>query len=171
MSFHARHHGFSLLELVVATSLLAVLATVGLHTTSSDYWHLKIEQSALNYQLALDRARWSAEKSQQACALWVHGAESELPEPNSLQPCVASRMPLRQRLASSGVLIHANLPNRLRFTRNGLLLDGGIVVFSHPGSQQRSCVVVSLPLGVTRSGRYSTDPTLGVNSQNCLPFS
>ena len=80
-------------------------------------------------------------------------------------------MPLRQRLASSGVLIHANLPNRLRFTRNGLLLDGGIVVFSHPGAQKRSCVVVSLPLGVTRSGRYSADPTLGVNSQNCLPFS
>ena len=102
MSFHARHQGFSLLELVVATSLLAVLTTVGLHMTSSDYWHLQIEQSALNYQLALDRARWSAEKSQQACALWVYGAESELPEPESLQPCVASRMPLRQRLASSG---------------------------------------------------------------------
>ena len=54
-----------------------------------------------------------------------------------------------------------NLPAAVRFSANGLVLDGGTVVVSHPGTSLARCVVVSLPLGVTRVGLYGNG--------SCLP--
>jgi hypothetical protein len=62
-----------------------------------------------------------------------------------------------------------NLPEQLRFGSNGLVLDGGLVVFSHSASTLRPCVVLSLPLGVTRQGVYELDPLQELSSARCLP--
>jgi hypothetical protein len=48
--------------------------------------------------------------------------------------------------------VEHNLPGEVRFTANGLLLDGGTVMLRHPHTTLTRCVVVSLPLGVTRVG-------------------
>jgi hypothetical protein len=40
-------------------------------------------------------------------------------------------------LDSSPLQLQSNLPEMLRFTANGLLLDGGLVVLSHPRVSQR----------------------------------
>jgi hypothetical protein len=42
----------------------------------------------------------------------------------------------------------------VRFSSNGLVLDGGTVVVGHPATALFRCVVVSLPLGVTRVGLW-----------------
>jgi len=49
------------------------------------------------------------------------------------------------------------------------VLDGGLVVFSHAASTLRPCVVLSLPLGVTRQGVYAVDPVQELISSRCLP--
>jgi len=43
----------------------------------------------------------------------------------------------------------------LRFSANGLVLDGGTVLISASGGAVVRCLVMSLPLGITRLGRYS----------------
>ncbi|MFL0790971.1 MAG: hypothetical protein AB8E87_12215, partial [Prochlorococcus sp.] len=61
-------------------------------------------------------------------------------------------------------------------------IDAGLVVLSRPGSAYRRCLVISLPLGITRIGRYtgdasSVDPAAdpaadreaGLRSFACLP--
>ena len=40
-------------------------------------------------------------------------------------------------LGSSPLQLQSNLPEMLRFTANGLLLDGGLVVLSHPRVSHR----------------------------------
>lgn len=40
----------------------------------------------------------------------------------------------------------------MRFSGSGLVLDGGTVLVEAPGTELRRCVVVALPLGVTRVG-------------------
>ena len=161
--------GFSLLELLVTTAVLGVLSTVALVHAGPDRSRQQLDQAAQGLQLAIDRARLAAQRDQQACGLdlmpELGGAESDLSPCPTVAPLLAS-----PRLAS-GIEAHTNLPPRLRFSINGLLLDGGLVVFSQQSTSHRPCVVASLPLGVTRQGTYGADPAQELNSRFCLPRS
>ena len=66
-----------------------------------------------------------------------------------------------------GVAIDSNLPAALRFSSNGLVLDGGTVVISATGTELRRCLVVSLPLGVVRLGRYEGPQGNAPSSSAC----
>jgi hypothetical protein len=61
-------------------------------------------------------------------------------------------------------LVH-NFPAVLRFSSNGLVLDGGTAVLTSSGTTLQRCLVMALPLGITRLGRYQSgrcdpDPAL-----------
>ena len=161
--------GFSLPELLVTTAVLGVLSTVALVHAGPDRSRQQLDQAAQGLQLAIDRARLAAMRDQLACGLELMlelgGAESDL------QPCPTVASPLASSGLAAGIEAHTNLPPRLRFSINGLLLDGGLVVFSTQGTSHRPCVVASLPLGVTRQGTYGADPSQELNSRSCLPRS
>ena len=74
--------GFSLPELLVATSLLGVLSTVALVHAGPDRSRQQLDQAAQGLQLAIDRARLAAQRDQQACGLQLMpelgGAESAI---------------------------------------------------------------------------------------------
>ena len=63
--------------------------------------------------------------------------------------------------------IGSNLPGALRFSSNGLVLDGGTVVISAAGTELRRCLVMSLPLGVVRLGRYEGEQGDSPSSSAC----
>ena len=65
--------------------------------------------------------------------------------------------------------LRSNLPDAVRFSTNGLVLDGGLVVVSHPSHGQALCLVIGLPLGISRSGVYRGDPGDSLSSALCLP--
>ena len=48
-------------------------------------------------------------------------------------------------------------------------LDGGLVVLSHPSDGQALCLVIGLPLGISRTGVYRGDPGGSLSSALCLP--
>ena len=53
--------------------------------------------------------------------------------------------------------LRSNLPDAVRFSTNGLVLDGGLVVLSHPSQGEALCPVIGLPLGISRTGVYRGD--------------
>ena len=65
--------------------------------------------------------------------------------------------------------LRSNLPDAVRFSTNGLVLDGGLVVLSNPSHGQALCLVIGLPLGISRSGVYRGDPGGFLSSALCLP--
>lgn len=75
-------------------------------------------------------------------------------------PATAGRGPgglpgWRDALAETGageLELHSNLPDAIRFSTNGLVLNGGLVVLSHPSYPQALFLVIGLPLGISRSG-------------------
>ena len=160
--------GFSLVELLCAMAVLALLSSVAFVNARPQHQRQQLEAASQRFQLAIDRARLKARRDQQACSL---GLTSAREASQGLPSCASGGHPLPATDASAGVQVHTNMPNQLRFTANGLLLDGGLVVFSHPGTRSRLCVVVSLPLGVSRGGHYGADPTLELSSQHCRPAS
>jgi len=50
---------------------------------------------------------------------------------------------------------------------NGLVIDGGVVVLSHSGTGLRRCLVMALPLGLVRLGRYDADPAGPLSATQC----
>ena len=92
--------------------------------------------------------------------------------PVSLPACPGIGMALQEAFEQGPIELSTNLPPVLRFTANGLLLDGGIAVLSHQRIAKARCLVVSLPLGVSRIGSYQAPlPSNGgrLLSSRCLP--
>jgi hypothetical protein len=90
----------------------------------------------------------------------------------SLPACPGIGMALQEGFEQGPVVLNTNLPPVMRFTANGLLLDGGIAVLSHQRLAKARCLVVSLPLGVSRIGFYQDPlPSEGgrLASSRCLP--
>ena len=53
--------------------------------------------------------------------------------------------------------------------QNRVVLDGGLVVLSHPRVVRRLCMVIGLPLGITRTGIYQADPAVAFSRSHCRP--
>ena len=76
---------------------------------------------------------------------------------------------LEEAFEQGPIRMHTNLPDVIRVSANGLLLDGGTTVISHERLDQSRCLVVSLPLGVSRVGTYQGDlPELGEAPRSTL---
>jgi hypothetical protein len=104
--------------------------------------------------LAIERQRDRALRQGRSATLAVEGAGG-----------------LVEQLAAehSQVELRHNLPAQLRFSANGLLIDGGTVVLAAAGTPLRRCVVWSLPLGVLRLGQYGADPAASPQAGQCRP--
>ena len=91
----------------------------------------------------------------------------------SLPPCSGAALSLQEGVGQAAIKVHTNLPSVLRVSANGLLLDGGTTVLSHPRVTGRRCLVVSLPLGISRVGRYAASHSAdgeALRSSQCLPL-
>jgi hypothetical protein len=78
-------------------------------------------------------------------------------------------MGLGEGVAEGAVQVRHNFPEALRFSSNGLVLDGGTVVLSSKGTQLQRCLVMALPLGIVRVGRYGANPAAGPRAEACTP--
>ena len=160
--------GFSLLELLVTVVIVGILATMFLAQPGRDRERLALEVGLRRLRTGLDRGRMAAQRQGEPCGLALSQRGWQAPASGPLVPCRGAGMTLAE-LDSSPLQLQSNLPEMLRFTANGLLLDGGLVVLSHPRVSHRLCMVIGLPLGITRSGIYQADPALALRSSHCRP--
>ncbi|WP_114994017.1 Tfp pilus assembly protein FimT/FimU [Synechococcus sp. UW179A] len=165
--------GFSLVELIVTVALLGIIASLVVPDAASDRDRLQLDAAARRLQLGLERARLAARRAQQACGISLARDSWEQPEqqqlPAALAPCSKVGLALQEAFEQGPILVHTNLPELIRVSANGLLLDGGTTVLSHERLDQSRCLVVSLPLGVSRVGTYQGDlPALGEAPRSTL---
>jgi hypothetical protein len=166
----------SLIEQLIVVSVLGIVVSIPIVTGRSDRDLLQLDASARRLQVGLDRARSIARREQTACGLSLSEEGFAAPDdgilPAALPACAGLGMALQEGYEQGPVALNTNLPAVLRFTANGLLLDGGIAVLSHQRLAKARCLVVSLPLGVSRIGSYQAHlPSDGgrLLSSRCLP--
>ena len=144
--------GFSLPELLVAIAVLGILAVMSVGAGYRSLALMRVESTSRRLALGLEQARQAAARHGQPCALALGPSGWREPSGGSLPICVISEG--AEAELEAGVELRHNLPAALRFSSNGLMLDGGTVLFSAAGIDLRRCLVLSLPLGVVRLGRY-----------------
>jgi prepilin-type N-terminal cleavage/methylation domain-containing protein len=152
-------------ELLVALVVLGLLAAMAFSTGAEPLARQRLEAATRRLEQGLQRARAEAQARGRACGLSLIGAAWGPPSTGALPPCRPGLEGLQEPIAAGVLRVEHNLPAVLRFTANGLVLDGGTVVLSTEGTALRRCLVLALPLGITRLGRdrgqgCEQDPTL-----------
>lgn len=163
-----RPNGFSLVECLVVVALLGILATLSIPSSSAVQRRLKLDSGLRRLLVGLDRGRMAAGRDRQPCALQLTASGWQPPRTGDLPACRGAVMPLAETGAGAFEL-RSNLPDAVRFSSNGLVLDGGLVVLAHPSHDQALCLVIGLPLGISRTGVYRGDPDRSLSSSLCLP--
>lgn len=158
--------GFSLPELLVTVSVLGLLASLAIDGGQRSLARMRVETTSRRLGWGIEQARRQAQSLGQPCALELGPSGWRQPSGGNLPGCGEADEELEAD-AVTRVAIGSNLPGALRFSSNGLVLDGGTVVVSAAGTELRRCLVMSLPLGVVRLGRYEGEPGDALSSSAC----
>ena len=145
---------FSLPELLIAVTLLGLLAALALPSGQGALARMRVEAASRSLMVEIERGRDRALRDGRPVLLALEGEQGLLAEALS---------------TDGGLEVHHNLPEALRVTANGLLIDGGTVVVASPATPLRRCLVLALPLGVLRLGQYASEPAAGLSSEHCRP--
>ncbi len=146
--------GFTLVEVLVAVVLLGLGAALASGSASESLARLRVESAIRRVATGLERGRVGAQRQGRPCALRLSEAGWGPPQEGSLAACPAGEMALGEGLADGEVRLLHNFAGDVRFSSNGLVIDGGTVVVEAAGTELRRCLVLALPLGVVRLGRY-----------------
>lgn len=156
-----REAAFSLPELVLVAMLLGGLAVLGLRQGAESLARERVESASRRIALGLERGRLAAVRSGRPCALTLGEDSWQAPSGAPLPGCEGLDLPAGEGVDAGVVRVEHNLPPLVRFSSNGLVLDGGTVRISADGTALERCLVMALPLGVVRLGRWQ--------EQSCHP--
>lgn len=165
----AADDGLTLPEAMVALVILALLAGLALPSGVELLARQRLEAAGRRLGQGLEEAREAARRRGQPCALSLGASGWQPAATSGLPSCLEPREGLNEPALPGALELRHNFPGSLRFSRNGLVLDGGTAVLSTPGTALRRCLVLAPPLGVVRLGRYQGDPAAGLNSGACSP--
>ncbi|MFO7628078.1 MAG: GspH/FimT family pseudopilin [Prochlorococcaceae cyanobacterium] len=168
MNHQKREAGFTLPELLAALVVLALLLGMGLRSGGETLARQRLEAATRRLAQGIERARSEARRQGRPCALSLEGGAWQPPNGGSLPGCRTAAMALAESGAAAAIAVHHNLPAALRFTANGLVLDGGTVVLAAAGTPLQRCLVMALPLGVVRLGRYEGELTAAPTASACV---
>ena len=150
----------SLAELLTAVATVGILAGTSINASRRPLAHQQLLAAARQLELGIEQARDQAMDQQAPCALALGEAGWIAPSDGSLPACSLAVGPLLAGDRGADLQLNHNI-SELQFTSNGLVLGGGTVRLAVDGLAQERCVVISLPLGITRRGLW--------NEGQCLP--
>jgi prepilin-type N-terminal cleavage/methylation domain-containing protein len=158
-------NGFSLAELLVGIAIVGLLAVLGWSGSRETLARQRLEAATRRLDQGIQRGRAEAQKRGQPCGLSLQPEGWAPPAQSSLPPCLQTLDTLKEPIAAGEMQLVHNFPAVLRFSSNGLVLDGGTAVLTSSGTTLQRCLVMALPLGITRLGRYRSgrcdpDPAL-----------
>jgi len=164
----AGEEGLSLAEVLIAAAIMAILTGIAWGSGGDAVARQRLEGATRRLVIGIDRGRQAALGSAQPCSLSLGSGGWQVPRDGSAV-CAGAPMGLGEGVAEGTVQVHHNFPEALRFSSNGLVLDGGTVVLSSKGTPLQRCLVMALPLGIVRVGRYGANPAAGPRAEACKP--
>ncbi|MCT0212083.1 MULTISPECIES: GspH/FimT family pseudopilin [Synechococcales] len=161
--------GSSLTEVLITVAVLGLLAGMAMQAGSESLARQRLEAATRRLAQGIERGRTEAAQRGEPCGLSLSEQGWQPPATGSLIACRATTLELAEGVESATVALNHNLPEVLRFSSNGLVLDGGTVVLASAGTALRRCLVMALPLGIVRLGRYGGSADGTPESELCQP--
>ena len=151
----------NLTEILVSVAISAGFVSLCLVGAQGSLARQELESASRELWLGLERARNQAEQQGKPCALQLGGRGWQAPALGDLASCDQAEVELFDVSKSERFQLSNNFSSPLVFTANGLVLGGGTAILKHSSSGLSRCLVISLPLGITRVGNYAKG--------SCLP--
>ena len=142
-----------LVELLTAVAIVGILAGTSITASRTPLAHQRLLAAARQLELGIEQARDQAMDQMAPCALALGEAGWVEPYEGSLPACTQAVGQLLAGDRASGLQLKHNITS-LQFTANGLVLGVGTVRLAVDGLGQKRCMVISLPLGITRQGLW-----------------
>ena len=155
----------SFVELLTAVAIVGILAGTSINASRRPLAHQQLLAAARQLELGIEQARDQAMDQQAPCALALGEAGWVESDDGSLPTCTHAVGPLLAGDRGAGLQLSHNI-SELQFTTNGLVLGGGTVRLAVDGLAQERCVVISLPLGITRQGLWREGQCLPTKNAN-----
>ena len=155
----------SLVELLTAVAIVGILAGTSINASRRPLAHQQLIAAARQLELGIEQARDQAMDQQRPCALALGETGWITPTSGNLPGCSHAVRPLLAGDRGGGLQLSHNI-TELQFTTNGLVLGGGTVGLVVDGLVQERCVVISLPLGITRQGLWREGQCLPAENAN-----
>ena len=154
-----RESALTLPEAMVALSLLGLLGALAWRGGAETLALQRLQTATQRVTGGLEEGRLAALREGRPCGLRLGTAGWEPPSGSTLPPCLGVSPGLGTGVdpGSRQLRLVHNFPDPVRFSANGLVLDGGTVWIRSSHTPLVRCVVVSLPLGVTRVGRQGAE--------------
>ena len=150
----------SLIELLTAVAVVGVLVGTSINASRRPLAHQQLLAATRQLELGIEQARDQAMDQQAPCGLALGASGWMEPDSAALPSCDDAVGSLLAGDRAASLQLDHNI-SALQFTSNGLVLGGGTVRLAVDGLDQTRCVVISLPLGITRRGLW--------NEGQCLP--
>ena len=159
--------GFSLVELAVVLIIIGITAALAAPNFIAMLNRLYVEEALSELNGAIKETQRQAMRLGKLCRVNINPSTNDITA--SPADCLLSDRSIRQEIQIR-TNISGSLPN-IPFSSKGSTTKMGTIVLSSDLTETQKCFVISLGIGITRTGDYTGSKTGSVSATNCLPAS
>lgn len=154
-----KNQGFTLVEILIALVIFGILSAIAAPSFLSLFSRNKVNDALTQVRGALQEAQRQAIRNSKSCTVTIDTTNKKI----TTSPCSVTG----DRTLDSSIGIATN-ETTIQFSYKGTITlpDAGTVVLSSADTSKKSCLVISSPLGIIRTGEYSGS-TASVSAGNC----
>ncbi|WP_052055809.1 Tfp pilus assembly protein FimT/FimU [Myxosarcina sp. GI1] len=159
----ARNRGFTLAELLITLIIVGVIAAIAAPNLLGLLNRYRVSAALDKVEGAIKETQRQAMRQGKICRININPTTKILSgnAPNCL---------LANRVIDDNIDIRTNLsgtPPNINFSGKGNTTKMGTIVLSSDGTDSQKCFVISLGLGISRTGDYTGGKTGSVSANNC----
>ena len=162
-SYRINNSGFTLIETLVTAVIIGIIAAIAAPNLLGLFSHNRVKEAITTINGAIKETQRQAIRQGKQCTININKTTNIIS--GNPTDCL-----LQQREINDSIDIRTTLlgtPPNIIFSAKGTTTKSGTIVVSSDTTDTQKCFVISLGLGITRTGEYTGAKTGNVSAANC----